>query len=396
MFDRVPPGHFDLVVGGAGWSSRSPTPVDVGLHMNQTDIVLHADRGFTVEGRLVAAAGILPANLELTGGPSIVAVEPNGRFRLEGVPPGIYRLALKNHDTAYASGELTVTDHDVKDFEIKLGSLTSIDVIVTYEDGTPVPRIDVSGQLEHDRSSSTFACTTDEDGRCELTGLVAGELQHLRPRLAGVAPRNVVVPSGDPIRFTILGLGSITGTVTTAAGAALPFRIITCTSTADDASVETVISDAKGRFQVGGLTPGTYAIAVFAYDNHSFPAYLTDMTKQPIGSVSTTVTKGQIVTDVRIATTLVEGTLAGIVTSPDGQPVPGALVTYAPENPNLTLSGAFVGQHVVATDNRGQFEFAQVDASRAYELRAQGPNGEQAQQKQVRAGTAVTLTIKPL
>ena len=394
MIDRVPPGHFELVVGGTGWSSRSVTPVDVGLHINETNIVLHADRGFTVEGRLVPAAGSLPANLELTGGPSTVAVEPNGRFRLEGVPPGTYRLALENHDTAYASGELTVTDHDVKDFEIKLGSLTSIDVIVAYADGTPVPRVDVAGQLEHDRSSSTFACTTDDDGRCQLTGLVAGELQHLRPHLAGVAPRNVVVPATEPIRFTIRKLGSVTGTVTTAASAPLPFRIITCTSTTDNWSKETVISDAKGRFQVGGLTPGTYAIDVFAYDNHSFPAYLTDMKKQPIGTVTATVTDGQLVTDVRIATTLVEGTLAGVVTSSDGQPVPGALVTYAPENPNVTLSGSFVGQHVVATDNRGRFEFAQVDASRPYELRAQGPNGEQTQQKQVRAGTAVTLTIK--
>jgi RNA polymerase sigma factor (sigma-70 family) len=395
MFDRVPPGHFDLVVGGAGWSSLRVTPVDVGLHMNQTDIALHADRGFSVEGRLVPAAGRLPANLELTGGPSIVAVEPSGRFRLEGVPPGVYHLALKNHDTAYASGELTVTDHDVKDFEIKLGSLTSIDVIVAYADGTPVPRVDVAGQLEHDRSSSTFACSTDDDGRCQLTGLVAGDLQHLRPRLAGVAARDVVVPSTEPVRFTIRKLGSITGTVTTAANAPLPFRIITCTSTTDDASTETVISDAKGRFQIGGLTPGTYAVAVFAYDNHSLPAYLTDMSKQPIGTVTTAVTEGQVVTDVRIATTLVEGTLAGVVTSSDGHPVPGALVTYAPENPNLTLSGKFVGEHVVATDNRGRFEFAQVDASRPYELRAQGPNGEQAQQKQVRAGTAVTLALNP-
>jgi RNA polymerase sigma factor (sigma-70 family) len=394
MIERVPPGHFELVVGGNGWSSRSRTPVDVGLHMNQTDIALHADRGFTVEGRLVAAAGSLPANLEIMGGPSTVAVEPNGRFRIEGVPPGIYHLALKNRDTAYASGELTVTDHDVKDFEIKLGSLTSIDVIVDYADGTPVPRVDVAGQLEHDRSSSTFSCKTDDHGRCQLTGLVAGELKRLRPRLAGVAPRNVVVPSPEPIRFTIAKLGSITGTVTTAANEALPFRIITCTSTADKASKETIISDAKGRFQVGGLTPGSYAIDVFPYDNHSFAAYLTDMTKQPIGTVTATVTDGQVVTDVRILTTLVEGTLAGVVTSSDGQPVPGALVTYAPENPNLTLSGAFVGEHVVATDNRGRFEFARVDASRAYELRAQGPNGEQAQQKQVRAGTAVTLTIR--
>jgi len=158
-----------------------------------------------------------------------------------------------------------------------------------------------------------------------------------------VASRDLVVPTSEPVRFEIPGLGSITGIVMNAAGRPLPWRIVVCRLVNDTTPIGPVISDAKGRFQLGGLPPGTYVLDVFGYDNRSFPAYFTDRSKQPIGSAIATVALGQLVTDVRIATTFVDGELAGVVTTDDGKPVPGALVTYTPENPKFTAAALLWG-----------------------------------------------------
>ena len=211
-----------------------------------------------------------------------------------------------------------------------------------------------------------------------------------------MASRDLVVPTSEPVRFEIPGLGSITGIVMNAAGRPLPWRIVVCRLVNDTTPIGPVISDAKGRFQLGGLPPGTYVLDVFGYDNRSFPAYFTDRSKQPIGSATATVALGQLVTDVRIATTFVDGELAGVVTTDDGKPVPGALVTYTPENPNVHRGSSPVGLAVVVTDDRGRFAFTQIDASLPYDLRAQGPNGEQGQRRHVLAGAAaLTVTIEP-
>lgn len=396
-FASLRPGRYELHAAGPGWSTTRGTTIDLGLHYNEAGVQLVVDRGYAIEGRVVADA--VPQGLSIVGGPYDVPVGSDGRFRIEGVAPGSYQLALERRPNTNI--DVDVVDRDVQGIELRLATGHEIEIVTTHAGGAPAAGVRVLGQLHRESGNavdvalSSVSCTTDDRGHCRLDGLAAGTLRDLRPQLPGVAAREVAVPSTAPVVFEVPPLGGIAGVVVDASERPLPWRLLTVTREGDERSVGPVVSDATGRFLFGGLPAGTYAVDVFAHDHRSFMAYLTERTKQPIGHATITIAGGELSSDARIATTFTAAKLAGTVTTADGQPVPGALVSFAIESPRVQHRQPTVGLTTAVTDERGQFVFPSVDASRTYDVWAQGPGGEQARRRQVTpADASLTLTIK--
>lgn len=384
-FDRVAVGRYQMLATAPGLRSIERGPIDVGLHMNKVGVVIEMENGFTVAGR-VSFTGARPDNLRISGGGAINAeVEADGRFRIEGLTPGTYHLTPDGR--AHRGIDVTVVDRDVEGVELPLGALHELKVRAVRADGTGVGGVSIMGENTYEPGMLTsVSCTTDERGHCRISGIVPGKIEHLKPRIPGTTERDLVVPGETEIRFEVPPLGSVSGLVVDGAGHFLPWRIITLKLVGAKRGGGTVITDAKGRFLFGGLAAGSYAVDVYAYDHRSFAAYLTDTAKQPIGTATVAIAGGRAVTDVRIATTFVNGAITGVVKAVDGTPIPEALVTYTPENPNFTRGSSPVGLATVITDDDGRFTFVQVDATRKYDVRAQGPNGEQGRMRNVVAG----------
>ena len=395
VFDRMRPGRYGLRATGPGLASTRETQVDVGLHYNETGVALEVERGYTIEGRVIVPRGALPANLEIAGGPLDVPVGPDGRFRIDGVAPGTYKLATTTSLSERTS--VTVVDRDVQ-VELSLAATHTLDVVATGADGAPAAGVEINGEqggLDDLRGLRSGRCTTDASGRCRITGLWPGTVHSLRPKVPGVAAREVVVPSSEVVRFELPPLGGIAGVVVDAAGRPLPWRIITATIAGGERPIGPVISDATGRFLFAALPPGAYSVDVYGYDNRSFMAYLTDRTKQPIGHAALDLAGGALVTDVRIATTFVESSLTGTVTTDDGKPVAGALVSLAIESPRVHRTQPGSGLATSVTDERGAFTFAHLDGTKTYDVWGQGPNGEQGRRRQLPLdGAPLSLAIR--
>ncbi|MCP4446604.1 MAG: carboxypeptidase regulatory-like domain-containing protein [Myxococcales bacterium] len=371
-------------------------PLDVGLHLNETEILLEVARAHAIEGRVVSSSGTLPPGLSITGGPIEVAVDAKGNFKIEGVGPGTYRLVPKvgAKNTLFSSAAVEVVAADVAGVELQLEPTSGIEIIASRQDGAPVPGLRFTCTQEHDGSLKSCECTTGDDGPCRVEGLVAGRIEHLRPKLSGFAERTIAVPWNKPVHFEVPDLGGISGEVVSLEGDPIPWRIITAQGE-DGKPIGPVISDAKGRFQLGGLMAGAYDVQVYSYDNRSFSAYFVDRKKKPIGQTAVTLGQGELAKGIRIQAAYAEGKITGRVVGDDGQPQPSALVTYVIDSPRVQYRSLPVGVEMAVAENDGSFSFNRVNAAHTYRVFAQGVTGEQGTLASVSAdGKPLSIAVK--
>ncbi|MBL8113362.1 MAG: carboxypeptidase regulatory-like domain-containing protein [Acidobacteria bacterium] len=299
--------------------------------------------GFLIEGLRLAEAYDLamfePGEMTRTAPQTLRTLEaPAENVLLEGESRGRIRGLAVDLETGRPIGEFTVLRQNE---QFVTGAFPG-----AYRPPEAGSRVEVSGA----------------DGAFELTGVPPGtwrvvvEAKGYQNGRAGGVVVSGDAP-GEPLIVKLAKGRSIEGRVTDAkTGRPVPEAYVSARPAAGDSGGaaffghggELIVSDAEGRFEIPGLSPGAYTVSA----RHADYAALSEQAEVREGAVAPIVLK------------LSAGlTAAGTVVSKEGRPIPGAEVS-------LDASGGRGGGGSRAvSDAEGRFRFRNLSPGR-YALRA--------------------------
>jgi hypothetical protein len=278
------------------------------------------DRG-SIEGTVVNAgtgepirkAQVTAVSLERGGARESAATDSSGRFTIEGVDPGRWRLLASRNGFAESRGGSQQTStivtvaakQKVRNIVLKLAPAAVISGRVLDEDGEPMLYVQVQAlRITYGRGGRRLApadsATTDDQGQYRLFGLRAGNyfVRAMSPGAAvarglrraapgdaqdeGYAPQfypgaldttqAIVIPvrAGDEqhgidFRFTPTRMVRVRGRVAGAAGGRGRGIMVGLASRREGASESPIFtgSDDTGAFEIRGVVPGSYDLIAF-------------------------------------------------------------------------------------------------------------------------------------
>lgn len=221
---------------------------------------------------------VMRENEDSFGGETSGEINKNGVFRIDGLPPGQYRLLLRT-ENATISKQLDLSNSDVDGLVLDPVEPFECDLAVHVEANLGEPKRSFSGDVYLESDSGGRSATHEPDGRFHFAELVPG-IHHIvipGPQTSFFVKRILV--DGDPqsgrtldlrerrpklidvylsSRFaTIAGQVAIARTLTTAA------TVILVDNDADPDIVGMVGTDPDGRFRIATLEPGKYRLFAF-------------------------------------------------------------------------------------------------------------------------------------
>jgi hypothetical protein len=155
-------------------------------------------------------------------------------------------------------------------------------VAVNAVTGDPVPRAHVALQVFDGRKPRSYGAITTAEGKFSVIGLPGGNYNISADRLGFVSDRRsqtvLELKPGNhrnDVKLTLNPTGAVVGTVVDAEGE----PVENCTVTAEsNRGTETSVTDANGRFRIGGLAPGKYRIKAKPNEPQLPPEIRTDGT----------------------------------------------------------------------------------------------------------------------
>jgi hypothetical protein len=254
-------------------------------------------------------------------------------------------------------------------------------VLSTGSDARPVPQAEVN---INDGVSHTASTVSDEGGRFAFAGLSAGRY-YLTVRKAGYleAEYGAVGTLGPGVPLALAPYDVLTdltvrlprgaviaGTVRRGDGTpAVNARVFASSRGIGSRGIDGfTMTDARGAYEISGLSPGEYAIA--AGGGRDVVPVFYPGTADPRAATTIQVTADDERDGIDFSMVLAYPTqVSGVVVGPDGQPVPGAqpVMTALPwDGYGPTLS--------VAPGADGRFVFSDVIPGH-YQIRATAPPG---------------------
>jgi len=326
-----------------------PTPlVDIGTRP-RPDLVLRVERGATISGVAVDAAGKPLAGVRVLAGPGDVHTDEHGRFDVAGVRPGEAFI-----DASRASlGTPTRIVHVARGghVEVRLEMVeSSIAGVVTTRRGEPVANalLLMEGPL-HGNDSNQRAEHSDRSGHFDFKAVPPGDYKLLLARdLAPTdsAPRVIVHSGNRNLALVVPDVASIRGRVVLG-GKPVDFFGVTATSDPGKPAAPAAHYSHDGRFELDGVNRGTVSVVLVG---PSFRRRVIDgivvAANQPIELGDLAVTAGSAV--------------RGRVVDTSGAPVAGATVV-------VQHGGAFTTLVSLDNQNRGA-RGAYTDASGRFDL----------------------------
>ena len=310
-------------------------------------------RGVRAEGRVVDESGrpVAGAEVVLSGhllGPELpddrsgflrsretlrATTSRTGRFHFEALPEGDVTLLLQ-HPSYAAQREVHQVDHgDLGKIVLRRGVALSGRVV--DRDGRPVADLPVRAflpEMDFCGGAPAFSASTGTDGAFLLPHVPAGEVV-LSVRRDDVRPLTEWVrPAGGPVELKVRSGAVLRGRVLDPSGRPMAgatvrpvpaiFGVWVDVDTSSCAPVSPAVTDAGGRFSVGGLRPDLYDLVASAGDRSGHALGLRAAAGTVRDGIEIRLRRGMA--DPSSRTTV---PVRGRVTGPGGAPVGGALVT---------------------------------------------------------------------
>jgi uncharacterized GH25 family protein len=359
-YSDVSPGNVEVRAEAPRHQAAELKGLEAKPGQELTGVELLLPAAAIVEGRVVSPDGQPVPGAEVTvtktdsaqgiGFSDIITqTDGDGRYILDGVPPGPRTLEARAEGYRRAVRDLEVKEGDTTaDFTLESGFQVSGRVI--DEAGNPV----VSAQLLMMAGRSftgVLSALSGPDGTFHFDGVQPGTFR-LTARKTGYAAN----PLGDTVTVSnasVSGLevklaagGSLTGRITGADFSQLA-RILVLANGARPGQV-----DADGIYRIANVPPGDYVVS----------ASVPDTALHAEGRVTLEPGAAEAKLDLQFGKGF---TLSGVVLR-NGSPLPGAGV-------ELTRTGTF-SSHDTSADHQGAFQFGGLDAG-TYELAVRTAGG---------------------
>ncbi|MCB0893859.1 MAG: carboxypeptidase regulatory-like domain-containing protein [Nocardioides sp.] len=283
-FKGLVAGRYYVTAGGAGWLPWASEPVTIDPdHPAVVDTTL--DQGAVVEGRAISGgrpASSVPLLVQRRDGTPVAATQtgPRGTFRLQGFTPGTYRVTVdRGSDWAPARERVVVPEpnaHVSVELAVVKGATVTLRVV---EDGKPA-RSAVDELRRHGRP---YATRLNDDGTLTYRGLPPGRYSVVVAGEHGYGARSFRVTGSTRVTLRDLDLDEPFLTVR---GRTAPHATVEITTSdlcppdgapSFGAFAEYDIADARGRFTVHGLVPGSFMVGSDAYPADYAPRCLPDV-----------------------------------------------------------------------------------------------------------------------
>ncbi len=407
-FTDLPAAQFRPLAQQGSSVSQTRTPVV--LRAGGTESVeLLLEPGATVRGRVQddrgqpvaeAEVGVQEAGRKIgweaaRGTLTGVRVQPDGRFVLEGVPPG--PMELTPTAVGFAGGERTVQVGPQVAGEVVLVMARRIRIsgTVLRSDGQPAADAQVRGhsQALGGGSDVLSAARPDAVGRFGIDGLGAGQvsLTAWTDREA-VIREGIRVQAGDHQEVALRlepgafvsgqvrwedGRPAVGATVWGHGERSQPGRD---GEIVYEVHLEKVQTDAQGRFRIGPFLPGLARLGAFAPGERM----LLSSAARP-NQALVPVARGQQVTGAQMVISAGHQTIAGTTFAPGGESLAGATVLAVRELPGLRPS---IGSSDARTTSGADGRFTIDGLSEgAFTVFARHPDHPDCELPGVRAGT---------
>ncbi|MCE9668596.1 carboxypeptidase regulatory-like domain-containing protein [Myxococcus stipitatus] len=336
--EDMPPGEYLLTDIDPHWHGREQ--VRLGEEQREVDVRIVLEPRLQVRGTVKDAHGRPIPNARVFNYPCAneefnryTSADAEGRFSFDDMPGGSCSFGARA--TGFMEIEtppITLT-HPVPSLDLVLQAAPIVQGVVVDTDGRPVPDVvvllhspprDEDDDTDPTRSDSdTERLETDAEGRFLFT-VPRPSRFHLQTHSQHfmTARQPVDAPATD-VRLVLRPGGKVEGQVVDSQGAPVEQVQLSLRANADAALTEApTLSDANGRFSLGGVTPGRHMlVAVFREGTHHRAALPVEVR----GTETVTVT-------MKLEVGL---SVSGVVVDESNRPIPSARIS-ARSDPKLS------------------------------------------------------------
>lgn len=392
----------------------------LGLGETSELITITAHPAFFIEGTLVITGdkgsepcdqGWISLSDRANGRSEYGSPDGDGVLRVRGLLPGEFEVEVETQGFVPAERyeKVKLVDKSISGLRWEVSRGQSIRGVVVDASGKPVPRVSVNASPKPDptqpraHQTGTWGGDTDEHGKFELAGLLAGDyLINVNswepPRATPAKPFPAKLEKGkdlDGLRLELPATGEVKGSVRDGKGNPIARANV---GMYDGVHWQSSAADDDGNFKFPFVAAGEYRVTARKGwgDEMRAPGTSDDDVQ---GEKVTVRTGG--VEDVKLVVERSDGRITGVVRDADGGPLADAFIEATRESDSATQSsgqamrsgrwGSF-WQTPELTDPDGRFVLEDLQEGK-HTLRAHRKGGGEAILEHVELGGEVVLTI---
>ncbi|MBI3946742.1 MAG: carboxypeptidase regulatory-like domain-containing protein [Armatimonadetes bacterium] len=375
---ELDPGTYQIGVCDPVWTRTVQENVVLSPDAPLPELAFTVEPLGAIEGRVVDPAGgpVADAGVSASRTQAVPGVVPffggrarsgpDGRFRVEGLPPGTYHLdaTASGNRPAGREGVVVAAGRTTGEVELRLEAGLALRGRVVMPDGTPAGGATVFWRQHKPDIGDEGSASAAADGTFELKGLAPGTWK-LHARLPGFfAPvQDVTIPAEGDVAIHLQPTLSVRGVVRDQEGNPLPSAAVS-TLVVDDPSEPIPPGYQRGAFSG---TAGEYRITeVPALPTRIRAGHADCANGEPVIRDLSGCT-GEVVVDLTLVR-LQYGRVRGRVLRANGAPAVGATVNVW--TPGAVPKGVVVPAPPPAlTDEQGVFVFPRVPVGKvSYEV----------------------------
>jgi hypothetical protein len=359
------PGALSLTAVGGGYSTVSPTVVEVGIGEQVDGVRVVVEKGFSISGRVVEKGttkgipGVRVGVFSIAASQAGMGRNPSGEdgsFTIEGLRPAPYMVfAIGDEVMPEVGKSVELVDKDVKDVLVEMA--TGVTITGFVQPGT-VASVSISptmvglGNMFEVAKSILVRAESDETGAFTLkhappgTFTLEAETQDGR---AGEIPLVIENVDKSGVIVKLDERASIAGRVVDSTGAIVTDVTVHATKREKDGGNFTIRMGNRGgnssvrtrkdgTFLIVGLDEGKHELRVT--DGRGRLAWATPTNKdKPAAPIEIDVKATEKKTNVTLTVETRDGSIRGVVVMPDGKPAPDTWISISKDRPRKTDTG---------------------------------------------------------